>query len=303
MEHHHHHHDLSGKKLLFSVVLNLLITLSQFVGGIVSGSLALLSDALHNFSDVMSLLITYYTHKISHRPHDLRRTFGYKRAEILAAMFNASVLIAVSLYLIVEAIDRLIHPQSVASEWVMILAALGIVVNGLSAWLLHRDSLRSLNIRSAYLHLIGDLMSSVAVLAGGGMMYLYGWVWIDSALSLVIALYLIFTSYSIVRESSGVLMQFVPERISVEAIVNEAKAFESIESIHHIHLWQLDDETVFLEARINFLEDMPLSEVDAQLRELSYALMKIGVTHTMFQPQVGKNGRETVPQRCGITRG
>lgn len=296
---HHHHHDLSGKKLLFSVVLNLLITLSQFVGGIVSGSLALLSDALHNFSDVMSLIITYYTHKISHRPHNLRQTFGYKRVEILAALFNASVLIAVSLYLIVEAVTRLLDPQPVASEWVMVLAVLGIAVNGLSAWLLHRDSAHSLNIRSAYLHLIGDLMTSIAVLIGGVVMYLFGWVWIDPMLSLLISFYLIRISYAIVREASGMLMQFTPAHISVDSVVEVVKGFDTVESIHHIHLWQLDDESIFLEARLNFHQDVSLSEADGVFHELSHALELVGITHTTFQPGIGKNGREAVAQRCG----
>lgn len=300
MEHHHHHHDndISGGKLLFSVILNLVITFAQFVGGILSGSLALLSDALHNFSDVMSLIISYYAHKISHRPQNLVQTFGFKRAEILAALFNASVLIAVSVYLIVESIHRFLHPVAVASVWVMGLATLGILVNGLSAWLLHRDAHNNLNIRSAYLHLMGDLMTSVAVLIGGGVMYLYGWVWIDPLLSLMISLYLIRSSYKIVREASGMLMQFSPAHVSVDAIVEAVGAFDAIESIHHIHLWQLDDETVFLEARLNFHNDVLLSEANDVVHDLSCALDSIGISHTTFQAEVGKAGGETVLERC-----
>jgi cobalt-zinc-cadmium efflux system protein len=300
MEHHHHHHDndISGGKLLFSVILNLLITIAQFIGGILSGSLALLSDALHNFSDVMSLIISYYAHKISHRTQSISQTFGFKRAEILAALFNASVLISVSVYLIIKSVERFLHPEAVASEWVMALAGLGILVNGLSAWLLHRDSHNNLNIRSAYLHLMGDLMTSVAVLIGGGLIYLYGWYWIDPLLSLMISLYLIRTSYGIVRESAGMLMQFSPAHVSIDAILETVGRFCEIESIHHIHLWQLNDEAVFLEARLNFYNDLPLSEVNAVIHDLSHALEKIGVSHTTFQAEVGKEGRETVLERC-----
>lgn len=300
MEHHHHHHnsDISGGKLLFSVILNIIITLAQFVGGILSGSLALLSDALHNFSDVMSLIISYYAHKISLRPQNIRQTFGFKRAEILAALFNASVLIAVSVYLIVESADRFLHPEAVASEWVMALAALGMVVNGLSVWLLNRDSHTNLNIRSAYLHLVGDLMTSVAVLAGGGLIYLYGWNWIDPLLSLAISVYLIRLSYGIVRESTGMLMQFSPAHISIEAIVETVRSFDAIESIHHIHLWQLNDETVFLEARLNFISDLPLSEANGVIHNLSHALEAIGISHTTFQAEVGRDGIETVLTHC-----
>ena len=301
MDHHHHHHhdsDISGGKLLFSVILNLVITVAQFIGGILSGSLALLSDALHNFSDVMSLIISYYAHRLSHRPQNIRQTFGFKRAEILAALFNASVLIAVSVYLIIESIQRFITPQVVESTWVMGLAALGIVVNGLSAWLLHRDAGNNLNIRSAYLHLMGDLMTSFAVLAGGVMIYFYGLYWIDPLLSLLISFYLIRSSYGIVRESGGMLMQFSPEHVSVETIVEKVEAFKSIEGIHHIHLWQLDDETVFLEARLNFHEDLTLSAANAVVHKLMHALEEIGIHHTTFQCEVGKNGRNTVLERC-----
>lgn len=301
MQHHHHHgHHISGTKLFFSVILNGVITLAQFVGGIFSGSLALLSDALHNFSDVMSLVISYYAHAISHRPQNIRQTFGFKRAEILAALFNASVLIAVSIYLMAESVERLYHPVAVASAWVMALAALGIVVNGISAWLLHRDSHNNLNIRSAYLHLVGDLMTSVAVLIGGGLIYHYKWYWIDPLLSFAISLYLIRMSYGIIRESTGMLMQFSPAHISLDSIVEIVKTIESIESIHHIHLWQLNDETVFLEARLNFHNDLTLSEADAVLRHLGRLLKEIGIAHTTFQCEVGKNGKEHVPQRCGL---
>jgi cobalt-zinc-cadmium efflux system protein len=302
MDHHHHHHhhdsDISGGKLLFSVLLNVVITAAQFIGGILSGSLALLSDALHNFSDVMSLIISYYANRLSHRPQNIRQTFGFKRAEILAALFNASVLIAVSLYLIIESIHRFLAPQAVDSTWVMALAALGIAVNGLSAWLLHRDAGHNLNIRSAYLHLMGDLMTSFAVLAGGAMIYFYGWYWIDPLLSLLISFYLIRSSYGIVRESGGMLMQFSPEHISVDAIVEKVRMFNTIESIHHIHLWQLDDETVFLEARLNFCEDLKLSATNAILHDLTHALEEIGINHTTFQCEIGKEGREQVLERC-----
>lgn len=298
LENHHHHHSISGSKLLFSVILNLIITIAQFIGGVLSGSLALLSDALHNFSDVMSLVISYYAHKLSHKPQTVRQTFGFKRAEILAALFNASVLIAVSVYLIVESFNRFLNPEPVASLWVMGLASLGIIVNGLSALLLHRDSHHNLNIKSAYLHLLGDLMTSVAVLIGALLMYLYGWYWIDPLLSTVISIYLIRSSFSIVRESTGMLMQFAPSHITIESIIEIVGRFEEIESIHHVHIWQLDDDTIFLEARLNFHNDLTLSATNEILHALSHSLEEIGISHTTFQCEVGKDGHDTVSSHC-----
>lgn len=296
--HHHHHGDLSGTKLFFSVVLNIIITLAQFIGGIFSGSMALLSDAAHNLSDVMSLVIAYYAHRLSHRPHTPFQTFGFKRAEIVAALFNASLLIAVSIYLIVESFERLFHPQEIASEWVMLLALLGIVVNGLSAWLLHRDSAHSLNMRSAYLHLLGDLMTSFAVLAGGLMIYRYGWTWIDPMLSIAISLYLIRSSIGIVRESAGMLMQFPPADIPLSRVLEIADEFDAIESMHHIHLWQLNEHSVFLESRINFKNDLPISESGEIAERLSHRLREIGIAHTTFQYEYGQNGNDKVPESC-----
>jgi len=299
MEHHHHHHEhISGTKLLISVFLNLIITLSQFIGGILSGSLALLSDALHNLSDVMSLVISYYAHRLSHRPQNIRQTFGFKRAEILAALFNASVLIAVSIYLMAESVERLLNPKIIESEWVMILALMGIVVNGLSAWLLHRDAGHNINIRSSYLHLIGDLLTSFAVLFGGIMMYYQGWYWIDPALSFLISLYLIRTSFYIVRESTGMLMQFAPSKVSVDQILEICKQFNEIESIHHIHLWQLNDDAVFLEAHINFHEDLRLSESSEVIVRLEELLKELGIVHMTFQSVTDHNGRPVVMEQC-----
>lgn len=299
MDHHHHEH-ISGSKLLLSVLLNLIITLAQFIGGILSGSLALLSDALHNLSDVMSLIISYYAHRLSHRPQSIRQTFGFKRAEILAALFNASVLIAVSVYLMVESVDRFINPRDIESEWVMVLASLGIIVNGLSAWLLHRDAGHNINIRSAYLHLLGDLLTSFAVLFGGIMMYYQGWYWIDPILSFLISLYLIRTSFSIVRESTAMLMQFAPAKVSVDQIVEIIKQFEEIESIHHVHLWQLNDDAVFLEAHLNFHEDIRVSQSSEIIERLEEVLRELGIIHMTFQSGTDHHGRPTVMEQCEL---
>jgi cobalt-zinc-cadmium efflux system protein len=210
-EHDHHHHNVTGKNLFVSIVLNLFITTAQIIGGIVSGSLALLSDALHNFSDVMALLIAWWANKISSKESSEEKTFGYKRAEIVAALFNASVLVGIGVYLIVEGVAKLMRPEAIDSDIVIYLALLGIVFNFISVLLLQKDAKENLNMKAAYLHLLSDTMTSVAVLIGGLGMKYFGAFWIDPFITIVIALYLIQTSFSLIKETTSILMQFSPK--------------------------------------------------------------------------------------------
>ena len=189
---HIHKHEVKGKNLVFSILLNLVITIAQIIGGIVSGSFALISDALHNFSDVLSLIFSLFANRLSRRKASLDQTFGYKRAELIAAFVNAITLIVVAFILIYEAVLRFFHPEPIQSTIVIWLALLGIVVNGGSVLLLKKDSEHNLNMKSAYLHLLTDMMASVAVLVGGILMHFYGWFWVDSVMTMLIAFYLIY---------------------------------------------------------------------------------------------------------------
>jgi cobalt-zinc-cadmium efflux system protein len=216
---HIHKHEVNGKNLLFSIVLNIIITLAQVLGGIFSGSLSLISDALHNFSDVLSLVFSYFAHKLSRRKASINQTFGYKRAEIMAAFINAATLIIVALFLIYEAIDRFRFPKPIESNLVIWLSLLGIAANGLSAYMLKKDAEKSINMRSAYLHLFTDTLASVAVLIGGLMMKFFGWFWVDSLMTLIIALYLVIVGYALLKTSTQMLMLFTPAHIDIKEIV------------------------------------------------------------------------------------
>ena len=209
MGHSHHNHSYSnvrGRNLLVSIFLNILITVSQFVGGLISGSLSLLSDALHNFSDVLSLIVTYVATILSKKKASTNKTFGYKRAEIIAAFVNASSLIVVAIILIKEAIERFMDPQDVESNIVIWLSLLGIAANGFSVLLLKKDADSNMNMKSAYLHLFTDMMASVAVLIGGLLMKFYQMYWVDPTLTLAIAIYLIYMGYDLLKSSTRVLM-------------------------------------------------------------------------------------------------
>ncbi|TGV00763.1 cation diffusion facilitator family transporter [Flavivirga rizhaonensis] len=288
--HSHSHNDLKGRNLFISILLNILITIAQVVGGIVSGSLALLSDALHNFSDVLSLIISYVANKLSKKKASIHRTFGYKRAEILAAFINAATLIIVAILLIIEAIKRFQNPEEIESNLVIWLSLLGIVANGFSVLLLKKDSKANMNMKSAYLHLLTDMMASVAVLIGGLLMKYYELYWVDSVLTFVIALYLIWMGFDLLKRSTKVLMLFTPDDIPLKQIVAEINAFDSIKNVHHVHVWQLNEEEIHLEAHIDFNNDITLSQFDVILHEIEYLVFnKYDINHVNIQPEFGKD--------------
>ena len=196
--HTHNHQVLTGKNLLISIFLNILITIAQLIGGFISGSLSLISDAVHNFSDVVSLIISYAANLLSHKKQQtLEYTFGYKRAEIIAAFINAASLVVIAVFLGFEAVERINNPQIIESTLVIWLAILGVAANGFSVLLLRKDAKHNLNMKTAYLHLLTDMLTSVAVLIGGLLMKYYQVYWVDAILTLLISVYLIFISLNI----------------------------------------------------------------------------------------------------------
>lgn len=286
---HIHKHEVKGRNLIYSILLNLLITIAQVIGGIISGSLALISDALHNFSDVLSLVFSLIAHKLSRRKASLNNTFGYKRAELIAAFINAITLIIVALYLIYEASARLMHPEPIESGLVIWLAVLGIVVNGSSVLLLKKDSQHNLNMKSAYLHLLTDMMASIAVLVGGILMKFYGWFWVDSVMTLLIALYLIYVSYDLIKSATKMLMLFTPEYIDIKKLVREVHKIKGVNKLHHIHVWHLNDDELHLEAHLDCSEDIRMSEFNELLDKIERVLFeKFDINHINIQPEFKK---------------
>lgn len=286
---HSHRHDLNGRNLIISIFLNILITTAQVIGGLVSGSLALLSDALHNFTDVVSLIISLIANKLVKKKASLKRTFGYKRAEILAAFVNAASLMIIAILLIIEAIDRFQNPQQIESNLVIWLSVIAILGNGISVLLLHKNANDNMNLKSAYLHLLTDMMASVAVLIGGLLMKFYEIWWIDSVLTFAIAIYLIIMGWNLLKSSFKVLMLFTPEDTSVDAIVKDIQTIDSIKNVHHVHIWQLNEDEIHLEAHIDFKKDITLSEFDKILNQIEHLVFnKYDINHINIQPEFGK---------------
>lgn len=286
---HIHKHEVKSKNLVYSILLNLLITIAQIIGGIISGSLALISDALHNFSDVLSLVFSLVANKLSRRKASIDQTFGYKRAELIAAFVNASTLVIVALILVYGAINRFFNPHPIQSGLVIWLALLGILVNGFSVLLLQKDAGHNLNMKSAYLHLLTDMMASVAVLVGGLLMKFYGWFWVDSIMTIAIAIYLIVVGVKLLITSTKMLMLFTPDYIDIKEIVREVHKIPGVNKLHHIHVWHLNDEELHLEAHLDCSEDIKMSEFNNLLHEVEQMLFhKFHINHINIQPEFKK---------------
>jgi len=293
--HNHSQNHPKNRNLFISILLNILITSAQIIGGLVSGSLSLLSDALHNFSDVLSLLISYIASKLARKEASIYRTFGYKRAEILAAFINASTLIIVAILLIIEAVERFQNPVEIESDLVIWLSLIAIVANGFSVLLLKKDSEKNINIKSAYLHMLTDMMASVAVLLGGILMKFYQIYWVDSVLTLVIALYLIWVGYDLLKTSTKILMLFTPDHINIEDVVNKVNGVPKVKPLHHVHIWGLNDDEFHLEAHLDFAQDITVSEFDAILRKIEKLLQEeFHINHVTIQPEFNKDDSKEI---------
>ena len=257
--------------MAISIVLNLVITVAEVVGGLLSGSLALLSDALHNFSDTASLCISLIARRIGRREATSVKTFGYKRAEIIGAFVNLVTLVLIALYLIKEAVERFFNPQPIDGTIMLVVAVIGLAANVATAVLLFRDARQSLNIRSAFLHIITDAVSSVGVVLGGVLILYYDVYLVDPILTLLISLYILYHSYEMLRETVDILMEGVPKNIDLDQLVAEVEALDRVLGMHHLHVWQFDEQTVALEAHI-VIDKADLEHMEAMKHAIKHTL-------------------------------
>jgi cobalt-zinc-cadmium efflux system protein len=257
--------------------------------------LALLSDALHNFSDVISLIVSFVASKLSKQKASINRTFGYKRAEILAAFVNAATLVVVAVLLIIEAVKRFQEPQEIASNLVIWLALIAIFANGFSVLLLKKDSKSNINIRSAYLHLLTDMLASVAVLIGGLLMKFYQIFWVDSLLTFLIALYLIYVGYDLLKTSTKMLMLFTPDHINIKEVVRVVNQLPKVKKLHHVHIWNLSDDELHLEAHLDLEENISTRDFNELLLEIERVLHdQFNINHVTIQPEYKKEDPKEV---------
>lgn len=262
MAHSHNSNQVSGSRLLFTILLNLVITVAQIVGGLISGSLALISDAIHNLSDTVSVILAYLAQILSRKPVTQKSTFGYKRAEILAAFFNAVVLVGISVFLVFEAVDRLLNIKAVEAGWMFWLGLLGLVANGISVLILEKEKNKNINIKAAYLHLLGDALTSLAVIIGAVLIWLFQIYWVDPIITILISVYIFVHTLGVLKESVTILMQMAPSQVKVGEIEKRLLKIPEIQNVHHIHLWNLTDKLIHFECHLILTEDKQVSETN-----------------------------------------
>ncbi len=287
--HHGHHHthtgeENTGKNLLFSALLNLVVTVAEVLGGLFSNSLALLSDALHNLGDTSAIFIAYMANLISKKERTSKKTFGFKRIEILAALFNAIILVVIIIYLFIEAWQRLKNPMPIKGLVMLIVAVVGLLANLFSVLLLKKHALKSINIRAAYLHLIGDTISSFVVILTAILIYFFNIFWIDPLVTFLLGIYLLWETYRILKVALDILMQATPPGLDLNLVKDSLETIPAIDNIHHVHAWNLSDQDIHFECHVDLKSDIRISETET-IRDAMNKMLKekFRITHVTIQ--------------------
>jgi cobalt-zinc-cadmium efflux system protein len=281
---HHDHHDNTQRNLLVSALLNLVISIAEIVGGLISNSLSLLSDALHNLGDTSAIFIAWMAGLISRKDRNDKKTFGYKRAEILAALFNAIVLAVIIFYLFMEAWQRLRHPEPVKGLIMLAVASVGLVANLASVLLLKKHASESLNVRAAYLHLLGDTVSSVIVIITAILIYFFNLYWIDPVVTFVLGLYLLRETWHILKEALDILMQGTPPGLDLQNVKKQLEQITGIDNIHHVHAWNLNDRDIHFECHVDLRENIRISDTESIQDDIRRILLdQFQINHVTIQ--------------------
>jgi cobalt-zinc-cadmium efflux system protein len=275
--------DTGGRDLLIALSITVLMMIVEAVGGILSNSLALLSDAGHMLTDNLALLLSFFAVKFSTMPATERKTFGFYRLEILAALLNGIILVVISIYIMYEAYMRMVHPQPVQGGLMLIVAIIGLIANIIGALFLFKHSHSSLNIRGAYLHILGDALSSVGVVIGGSIIIYSGWYLIDPILSILISLVIIYGSWNLVTESANILLEAVPSHINIQTVAVEMAKIRGVREAYHIHVWTITSGVYAMSAHV-LVDDQMVSgsrNISDEIRDL--LSRKFNILHSTIQ--------------------
>jgi len=269
-EHSHHSHGSNRRRLIAVLALTFVYMLAEAIGGFLTNSLALLSDAGHMLADVASLVLALLALWFSARPVTTRKTYGYYRMEILAALANGAALVVISLLIAYEAFHRIKFPEAVKGFEVTLIAVGGLAVNAVSAFVLHSASRENLNIRGAFLHVIGDALGSVGAVVAGALIWQWGWVLADPLISVAMCLLIIYSSWQLIRESVNILLEGTPSHIDIRAVVDAMHAVAGVSDVHDLHVWTISSGKHALSAHVtidsNVAHRTALEALQAKLR-------------------------------------
>jgi cobalt-zinc-cadmium efflux system protein len=282
---HRHHLPVSGKNFVFVILFNIIITVTEYVGGMISGSLALVSDAGHNFSDVLSLMLGYAGEKLSEKSPNKTFSFGLKRFEVFAALVNALSLLAIGFYIIYEAAQRYLHPVPIDIPVMALVAVIGFAGNLVSMLVLIRHRHSTLNMKAAFLHLLYDTISSVAVIGASIVLYFTGLAAVDLAISLVIVIMIAVSSVAIIRDSMRIFLQGVPSHLDADGVYRDISRIDRVGSIHGLHIWSVNSTEVFLSCHICVsVPEGETADTDEIIKNVNAMLeQKYGIRHTTLQ--------------------
>ena len=282
---------ITGQRFLAVTLLNVLITVVEIIGGLLSGSLALLSDAFHNMGDSFSIILGYFAQQLGGRSENRKNTYGYRRAEILSALTNSFILLIIAVFLIGEAIQRLGHPQHINGRIMMVVAIVGLIANFASAALFHAGSHDSLNVKATYLHVLSDALSSVAVIIGGIILTFVNVPWLDPVLTIAVAIYIAYEALPIINQTIKILMQSAPN-LDYDAIADDLKQVKGVDDVHHVHAWMIDEHHIIFSAHLN-CDDLKLSQVEKIYRQVEKILRdKYGICHITLQAECTRGRNE-----------
>lgn len=295
---HQHVHPEGDRPLLIAVAANVLLTIAEVVGGILSGSLSLVADALHNLSDAGALFVAFMARRIARRPADEVNTFGYRRAEAVGTLINVTVLIVIGLYLLFEAVTRYFAPEPVAG-WVMIgVSGVALAVDLLTAALTYTMAKRSLNVRAAFTHNVADALGSLAVIAAGTLIILHELYIADVIATLLIAGYVLFQGIKMLRQAIRALMDAVPEHIDIHEVAAALRYVDRVAGVHHLHVWLLGERYPALEAHVTVRDDVDITALEAMKLDIKDVLRKrFGIEHSTIEFELhGTEGEAVCPE-------
>ncbi len=291
--HDHNHSRSSNKKVLrISLLIITSFMVVEIIGGLLTNSLALLSDAGHMFSDAAALALSLVAFHIGERPGSRRKTFGYKRFEILAAALNGLTLLIIAVLIIYEAIGRFIHPPEIATMGMLIVSVIGLLVNIFVAWYMHRssDTKENVNMRGAYLHVLGDLLGSVGAIAAALLMLAFGWRWADPLASILVALLIVRSGWGMLQTTAHILMEGAPANVDCDEIVAAVQQVSGVESVHDLHIWTITSGLHALSCHIVVDGNLSVAEAEKIVREVKHVLQHKNITHVTVQVESRAHG-------------